>query len=67
MYKIVPEPYMDEIFHIDQARRFCVLNLTLVYDSYLIISYSTNTIVLFYFNVIGYLRRHHMRMHNFYR
>ncbi|KAL3997620.1 DIE2/ALG10 family protein [Acanthocheilonema viteae] len=28
MYKIVPEPYMDEIFHIDQARRFCALNLT---------------------------------------
>ncbi|KAM3722032.1 putative Dol-P-Glc:Glc(2)Man(9)GlcNAc(2)-PP-Dol alpha-1,2-glucosyltransferase [Dirofilaria immitis] len=28
VYKIVPEPYMDEIFHTDQARRFCALNFT---------------------------------------
>ncbi|KAK6105579.1 DIE2/ALG10 family protein [Brugia pahangi] len=28
VYKVVPEPYMDEIFHIDQARRFCALNFT---------------------------------------
>ncbi|VDO45418.1 unnamed protein product [Brugia timori] len=28
VYKVVPEPYMDEIFHIDQARRFCASNFT---------------------------------------
>lgn len=26
--KSVPEPYMDEIFHIDQTRRFCSLNFS---------------------------------------
>ncbi|VDN27582.1 unnamed protein product [Gongylonema pulchrum] len=28
IYKIVPEPYMDEIFHVDQTRRYCSHNFT---------------------------------------
>ena len=42
----VPKPYMDEIFHIEQARAYCVGNFTQVSVVHFAIAYSDANISL---------------------